>query len=378
MLNKHCSVCRNLSFREVFYFKDGYMSDGAKVGHPLIKEECTVCGTVRTKANINWNEFYENTYSPSRNIDTVVLDKNEREITRSEFVHQWMVSLLNEAEGTDISSVLEIGCGQGYLLEKLEIRNKFGVEASKQASEIAGKVANVRNIMFEKIDDLERYDLVVSYCVIEHLEEPEALLKKSFNILNDEGIMLIALPVQDRFNYDLLFIDHLYHFSHRNFEKLLKSNGFDILNYELGRDSYSNIGMYICRKNGASFEDSFLFEENRNIQNVNKILENIKEIIARKSHDEFFAFGFGEIAKTIIPYTQLDSVIKYYIDDYTQADKVVSTFKAKELIKNLNNTVAMILLVNPKHEKKVKHIFNDHNNIDYIIIFEGIDLEYGE
>ncbi len=351
------------------------MSDGTKVDHPLIKKECTSCGTVGTKCDFNWDEFYKYEYSPSRNIDTVVVDQDDLETTRSEFVHQWIDSLLIALELKHFSNMLEIGCGQGYLLEKMDVKNKFGVEASKEASEIANNVASVRNIMFENIDDTERYDLVVSYCVIEHLEEPEALLKKSFNILNDEGIMVIALPVQDRFNYDILFIDHLYHFSHNNFIKLIRSNGFDILNYELGRDAYSNVGMYICRKNNMISEETFSFEKNRNILNINKIFENINNVIARKSHNELIAFGYGEIAKTIVPYTQLDCKIKYYIDDYSKEDKVVSSSRARELIKNMNEEINMVLLVNPKHEKKVKRIFNDINNIKFSNIFTGIGLE---
>lgn len=75
------------------------------------------------------------------------------------------------------------------------------------------------------------------------------------------------MPIQDKFNYDLCFADHVHCFSHKNFEKLLNKNGFSILNYELGRASYINIGMYICEKI-AKKEVSFKYIKNNNLSNV--------------------------------------------------------------------------------------------------------------
>lgn len=370
---RECAICHGPSYKEVFSLPIGYMSDGTQTNYPLIKEMCIDCGTVRTQINFDWNEFYKNEYKPSRNIDAVVVDQNDTKIRRSEFVYQWMDKLLSNVEYEPASSMLEIGCGQGYLLERFEVTEKHGVEPSKQAACMAKRVASVRNIGFEEINNHEKYDLVISYCVIEHLDKPNDLLNKCFNILNDGGIMIIALPIQDRFNYDLFFMDHLYHFSNNNFSKLLKLNGFDILVHELGRGSYMNIGLYICRKSVAQPDEKILFENNMNIQNANKILSNIDSIIG--NYNELFAFGYGEVAKTIVPYTNLDYFIKYYIDDYSKADKVISSTRAKNIIKNINKEVVLLLLVNPKHEAKIKNIFNEFKNINFMSVFDGIMVE---
>lgn len=373
---KSCSLCRNSFFEEVLFFETGYMSDGTKTNHSLVKEECKVCGTVRTKVDFDWAKFYQNTYCPSRNIDTPVVSKDNVESTRSDFVYEWIVSLLKPFEKQKFSDMLEIGCGQGYLLDKFDVDNKYGIEPSTEAALLASSSkAHVRNIGYEDILDTEKYDLIISYCVIEHLESPDLFLEKSNKLLADGGVMIIALPIQDKFNYDLFFMDHLYHFSHNNFSKLLKVHGFHIVNYELGRESYSNIGLYVCKKTASDNDSGFVFEKNANIANINKVLNNIDNIITHNSDNELFAFGYGEIAKTIIPYTTLDDKILYYIDDFNEGEKVISSVALKEILHNSNQPVKLLLLINPKHENKIKNIFHEFRNIHFINIFEGVDIE---
>ena len=104
--------------------------------------------------------------------------------------------------------------------------------------------------------------------------------------------MCIALPIQDKFNYDLFFADHIHHFSHKNFEKLLNQSGFSILKYELGRGSYTNIGMYICEKVKKN-ELSFKYIKNNNLNNIKIILNltpafDFNKCILSFSYDKFF------------------------------------------------------------------------------------------
>jgi 2-polyprenyl-3-methyl-5-hydroxy-6-metoxy-1,4-benzoquinol methylase len=84
--------------------------------------------------------------------------------------------------------MIEIGCGQGFLLEKFKIQNKYGIEPSIKASGIASQTMQIRNIGFEEINNIEIYDFVFSYCVIEHVENPKVFLDKANLILNGGGL----------------------------------------------------------------------------------------------------------------------------------------------------------------------------------------------
>jgi len=374
MLIKACSICGNRTYDEVLSFKTGYMSDGLNSEFPLVKEECKKCGTIRTKAGFDWKNFYENEYSPSRKIDTLVID-NDIEKTRSDFIYEWISSLFTTIDHETFSSLLEIGCGQGHLLDKFKIKDKFGIEPSLEASAKASEKGEIRNIGYEKIDDNERYDLLLSYCVIEHIENLDLFLMKQKNILNKNGCMVIALPIQDKFNYDLFFMDHLYHFSHEIFQKLLNKHGFEVLTYELGKGSYSNIGLYICAHSKNINVPLFEFQKNKNLENIKSMLDNVNEVITKYGKASCYAFGYGEIAKTVMPYTKLRECIITYIDDFAHGDNIISSQMAKKIFIQKKQVINIILLVNPQHKDKIMDIFKDNINIHYIDIFQGIEIE---
>lgn len=372
-LNEFCKICNSFAFHDVLKFDKLFFSDGNKSDEKLIKEECQNCGIVRTKLKMNLGDFYLNNYQPSRNTDTIAMVDNE-EVNRSEFVYSWIKDLISEKNFKDIQSILEIGCGQGYLLSKFENINKFGIEPSNEASILASKSLNIRNIGYESINNNERYDFVFSYCVIEHVEDPNMFIQKQNKILKDTGIMCVALPIQDIFNYDLVFADHIHHFHDENFQLLLNNNGFEVIDFELGRGSYFNIGMYICRKKEFVSNEEFSFIKNQNINNVNKIFTKIDMFIEKYQDNKIFAFGYGEIAKTILPYSDLDKSILYYIDDYSRDTKIITSQKSKEFFLEMDN-VTMLLLVNPMHIEKIKQLYLEFNNIKFISIFENIEME---
>jgi hypothetical protein len=183
--------------------------------------------------------------------------------------------------------------------------------------------------------------------------------------------MCIALPIQDKFNYDLFFADHIHHFNHKNFLILLENTGFKTIKFELGRDSYSNIGMYFCKKQQIVIKD-FLYLKNKNIMYIDIILKNISDITKKYSVCKLYAFGYGEIAKTILPYSNLDKYIIKYIDDFSNDTKVIGIEEAKKIFET-KIKINIVLLVNPQHTNIIQNIFKENNNISFISIFGKID-----
>lgn len=368
-----CSVCSGKRFTRVFYRNPGYFSDGGRLEAALEKEECLVCGTVRTRLETDLASFYKHRYAPSRNTDTVAI-LGGQEVTRSRFVYEWITELLEEDMLASIESIMEVGCGQGYLLEQFDVPKKHGIEPGTLAAVDAAKRADVRCMGFEGIDSAERYDAVLSYCVIEHVESPTAFLEKCHDILNTDGLMILALPIQDRFNYDLLFADHLHHFHDANMQTLLHNLGFKVENFQLGKGSYTNIALYICRKTESGSERrDFRYIHNENIQHVNTVLERMEQVADTLCDTPLYAFGFGEIAHTVVPYTGLDKCIDAYVDDYAKSDRVIGSKRSKELFET-RKTNRLVLLVNPAHTQRIKALYSDVDNLGFIDFFEGIGL----
>jgi len=105
----------------------------------------------------------------------------------------------NLPEGAE---VLDVGCGNGvisrYLGEKGFVVR--GVDVSDKAIERARSLNTFPNVRFEVVSaeqlvaDGQRYHAVVCSEVLEHLNEPGKLLRVLYQILHDDGVLVVTVP----------------------------------------------------------------------------------------------------------------------------------------------------------------------------------------
>ncbi|MFV0371500.1 MAG: class I SAM-dependent methyltransferase [Azonexus sp.] len=134
--------------------------------------------------------------------------------------------------------MLDVGCGLGFLLSGVATGwERHGVEVSAFA---AGHAVHHGRIFQGKLEDAaypaEHFDLVVLYHVIEHVDDPLALLKEIRRILKPGGWLILGTPDFDsgaarRFgaNYRLLHdITHVSLFNNESMHRFLRDQGFCI------------------------------------------------------------------------------------------------------------------------------------------------------
>ena len=132
--------------------------------------------------------------------------------------------------------VLDIGCSDGLYLSQLS-RDSWGIE---QVSALAG-AAKRRGMNVITGDilpsmmafDSGAFDGVLFSHVLEHVDNPVAVLRESQRVLKAEGTLILGLPIERNIFRDLLRMDyfagtHLYAFSVRNARKLLEESGFRV------------------------------------------------------------------------------------------------------------------------------------------------------
>ncbi len=106
--------------------------------------------------------------------------------------------------------VLEVGCGNGIFLnslKKLDI-HALGLELSPTA--IHESVSRGHNVLNETIEDHARYnnnkyDVVASFQVLEHVVDVRSFLNSCITVLKAEGLLIISVPNNDAAyhrNYD--------------------------------------------------------------------------------------------------------------------------------------------------------------------------------
>jgi SAM-dependent methyltransferase len=157
----------------------------------------------------------------------------------------------------NINKALDIGCGAGtitlYLASRgidslgLDISEKAINEATKSAKKINLKNVEFKVINFPKDIPTGKYDLILCFEVLEHLYNDELAIKKIYNLLNNNGKVIISVPSKNAPLYKIGYakefderVGHLRRYSFEQLNALLEKNNFIILESRLNEGIMRN------------------------------------------------------------------------------------------------------------------------------------------
>ncbi len=139
------------------------------------------------------------------------------------------------------ASLLDVGCGRGMLLELLQRRGwrVLGVQLSETAARAARKLRGVEVIVGELPElDVEpgSFRVITFYHVLEHVARPSRYLRRSWELLEDGGLLLVEVPNFASPGFRLLglrnlcvdYPHHLLFFTPSTLRDLLEKEGFRI------------------------------------------------------------------------------------------------------------------------------------------------------
>lgn len=163
------------------------------------------------------------------------------------------------------AKILDAGCGGGALINtlyNLGFRNVWGFDASESGIQLAKKnfpkIANrffIHNVYESDFPDSipQRYNLIISMEVIEHLYSPQDYLKNVYKWLENNGCLVITTPYHGYIKNLILALTnkfdrhfnplgedrHIKFFSKKTLFFLLNKNGFKIIKFiGVGRIPY--------------------------------------------------------------------------------------------------------------------------------------------
>lgn len=108
---------------------------------------------------------------------------------KEKFEYDYAIQKLIE---TKANSILEIGCGKGYFLEK--IKDGYFVRATEQNLQA---IEELKQKGIQLDDDKTQYDFVVMFQVLEHVKQTGDFLEWVLSKVRDQGYLLIAVPNPD-------------------------------------------------------------------------------------------------------------------------------------------------------------------------------------
>lgn len=162
-------------------------------------------------------------------------------------------NILRLCDGLNIQSVLEIGCGEGAVLARLEEEGfgeaLEGLDISSSGIE-ALKARGLRRLRAAEVFDgmqIPRgegaFDLAVLSHVIEHLEHPRQLLNEAARVARR---ILVEVPLEDTWRHPLDYkatpTGHINFYSRANLRRLVQTCGLKIL-----RERVSNPAVQMYR-----------------------------------------------------------------------------------------------------------------------------------
>lgn len=109
------------------------------------------------------------------------------------------VDVINNIPAT-AKYVLDVGCGNGCLADILTKNGHIVDGITISHTEAINAIDICRNVYVHNLENglpeslNKKYDLVICSHVLEHICYPELLLFDIYNILNDDALLIVALP----------------------------------------------------------------------------------------------------------------------------------------------------------------------------------------
>ena len=192
--------------------------------------------------------------------------------------------ILTYIANKNYSSVLEIGCGNGYVLKELSktIKRCVGLEPGPQATVLTKDCPDIEVIheFFPTPKINTKFDLLLHFNVLEHVIDPAAFLAEQLKLLTENGMIVFGVPNCEPNlkcgDLSIFLHEHYSYFTRDSIVAISKLLGAEIINMEVGAAG----GMIFCSlgKNNPRILTELsghawqLFDYKNSLTNISKIM----------------------------------------------------------------------------------------------------------
>jgi SAM-dependent methyltransferase len=204
---------------------------------------CNICGLLRSDpvidASVLADLYAESTFDYSGEVEAITLT-----------YERYLAKLERLAPGR--RGLLEIGCGNGFFLNRALARGWSDVRGVEPSSDAIAKAsadvgpAIVCDMMRPGIFEPESFDVICLFQVLDHIPEPRAVLETARDLLRPGGHILAlnhnAGSLSARLlreSSPIIDIEHTYLYDHSTMRRLFEQCGFRVSSITGVRNTYS-------------------------------------------------------------------------------------------------------------------------------------------
>lgn len=253
-----CPLCGSGKYVEILSKKDVFIWTNAsddlvtlRKKHDSIINQCEACGHVYQPISDDLRKILNDVYLSNQAQGSTPLGKGNWGLERA---RSFLNRFLNTINLRKYKSAIEIGCANGYLLKYLKnngFKNLVGIEPSISKTENKEGILFLKDFANENLILHQKYDLIFSVAVFEHIEEINSIIKFCKNNLSKDGVLYFSVPTTKREleNGDpaLFLHQHVHYYTKDSLIYLLSKNGFKIDSIISVTDS-----LHVCAENSDS------------------------------------------------------------------------------------------------------------------------------
>ena len=379
---KNCLICNNKKLNKAIKpnTKIFLSSDFKKFLFSPKYLICESCGTISKEISIKFkkiiNKIYKNykSFDFFNEIDQIKygFSSNNSNISkhRCEILVDYLYKYLNKKNKK--INFLDYGAGNGAMMynfgKKFAKANLNALDVNKKKYSKIRKIKNFNKFFnlneFKKTK--EKFDIVTLIHVLEHSLNPLNDLKLIKSKLNESGILIIQVPNIKMNPFDLIVMDHTYHFNKESLVALLTKGGYKIL--KLNSNLIKSEITIICKKTKKNPVLKKISKKNylsiiEYHQRNTKYLNNYIDLVKKKHFDYLAIFGTS-IAGSWLAYN-LNQGDFIFVDDNPNRQNInYITTKVYETRKIISKNKYDIIL--PLPYIKIKFIKAKHPYERYI------------
>ena len=277
---RECPLCQNNDVEKIYHIN--YIGNKNINGLPELVDIviCNNCSLVYNDFESSQDEFdkyYEKCSSYGQHF-------NKKLVMKFEYYYNDIVSFLDKYIKKEYS-ILDIGCGDGILLECFYNRGYKNISGIDQSNSFNNNKYNINfingSIFLNDYIFNKQFNVITIVSVMEHIFDLNSIIENINKALMENGILYIDVPYIKLYNnrYNLS-IEHINHFSKRSVYNLAVKYGFNILEYKISNFADGHHLQVILSKNKIS-NNKLLFEDSNKeiINNYIKFIENINNNI---------------------------------------------------------------------------------------------------
>lgn len=146
-------------------------------------------------SNDNLKKYYDEIYKKGKRDQHFLKYRDGIDVPLDhKIAKQWIL----QDKSMNYSSILDFGCGEGEFLAKLSFEERVGIDYSEFALDRAReKDDSIEFILTDEkgLIDIDRsFDVITSFGVLEHLDNPKKTLQSLVNLSSKDGLIIISCP----------------------------------------------------------------------------------------------------------------------------------------------------------------------------------------